>query len=509
MSLDDLYLWGQKQYDLYSTSVSLDNNLANRFSGYNDGEQRHMKYDIGKVPGTNIDFISLFRMNDFNFSDIIKHGTMRQGPLTDKYLGTNKSNRTRDDKLFGGGQGTLKKIPVTYDNGISPDVANNFSLTSDLMQGGDHFKKQYQSKGDGYTSITQFMDKSIMYAANALREIGYTPDFIIAPPSSSQYNDFYCTNLSRKLGKPYIKDFFSRNITQVVCDEERMRQVGMSDEQINVFKNKVNSEVANEIADMCAQPMMSFAKQYQQVFGTFIKQRGSKNVATQYYDFGAIAKTLCQMSANALINNLQETNTDFLYKHICFKLASENYGMGVVTSSYVGDWDRKIEALKARNKDGRYDAQLKQMERDKKNDKIERGRQIEIAINSAVHSRELAGPYREALARMHQIILQNKERLEGEGGIKLNMASKRFKITDFDKRERPFLQNVYVVADKNLNKNGQLFNQLRNGKFLIFDEDMNSGATLKLAIDALQDKLPEQSEDSIKCLVNCYSSGGR
>ena len=49
---------------------------------------------------------------------------------------------------------------------------------------------------------------------------------------------------------------------------------------------------------------------------------------------------------------------------------------------------------------------------------------------------------------------------------------------------------------------------LVKANFLIFDDDMNSGATLKLVCDALQDKL-DNSDNKIKCLVNGFSLNGR
>ena len=95
-----------------------------------------------------------------------------------------------------------------------------------------------------------------------------------------------------------------------------------------------------------------------------------------------------------------------------------------------------------------------------------------------------------------------------ERGSKLRFNTKRFKITQFKKQFRPFLHNVYIVADTNLNNNGELFKRYKNGKFLIFDEDINSGATLKCAIDALQEKLPNANNQNILCLVNAYSASG-
>jgi hypoxanthine phosphoribosyltransferase len=54
--------------------------------------------------------------------------------------------------------------------------------------------------------------------------------------------------------------------------------------------------------------------------------------------------------------------------------------------------------------------------------------------------------------------------------------------------------------------NGKIMSQYQNAKFLIFDEDINSGATLKLCIDALEEKLPDINKNNVICLVNAYSS---
>ncbi len=403
-------------------------------------------------------------MNDFNFSDVTKHGQFRQNGLTDKLLGIKNSNdRSREDKLYGKGRGQLKRIPATYDNGLAPDVANNFSLNAATMApDAEHYKKQYGLGDENYTSFTQFLDKSIIYAARVLKEVGYKPDVIIAPPSSSKYNKYYCTNLSRKLGIPYIDNFYERNVTEVRCDEEGMRNAGMTESNIFAFKTKVKSEVAAEISLIVAEPMVKLVNTHPEQFSNVRKGRGVN------YDLSAIRTVLCQMSANALVQNLGVGNTDYLYKQICFKLANKDFGGGTI-----------------------------------KNPEIER------QINDIVHSRAIMREYQAALSEMHRLILAYEDKLMTDTGVKLNVASKKFKVTDFDKRERKFLSNVYVVASKNLNKNGELFNRLSNSNFLIFDEDMNSGATLKLSIDALLDKIPGHNSNQIKGLVNCYSSGGR
>ena len=43
---------------------------------------------------------------------------------------------------------------------------------------------------------------------------------------------------------------------------------------------------------------------------------------------------------------------------------------------------------------------------------------------------------------------------------------------------------------------------------LIFDEDINSGATLMLTVDALRNSLPDTSDSNILCLCTAYSTSG-
>ena len=94
-----------------------------------------------------------------------------------------------------------------------------------------------------------------------------------------------------------------------------------------------------------------------------------------------------------------------------------------------------------------------------------------------------------------------------ENGYTLNLAQNRFKITEVDKSCRKYLTNVYIISDEVLNKNKELYTQYKNAKYLIFDEDINSGQTMRLTIDALADKT-DVSSNNVMCLVNAYSSSG-
>lgn len=92
-------------------------------------------------------------------------------------------------------------------------------------------------------------------------------------------------------------------------------------------------------------------------------------------------------------------------------------------------------------------------------------------------------------------------------GFTPKYVENQFKITKLDKRFRGYLQNVYVIADKNMTGE-MLQTRYQNAKFLIYDEDVNSGATLRLVVDALNEKLPD-GKHQIICLANAYSNSGR
>ena len=116
------------------------------------------------------------------------------------------------------------------------------------------------------------------------------------------------------------------------------------------------------------------------------------------------------------------------------------------------------------------------------------------------------GVFANLLSQIDKLILFYDEQIKS--GYNIDLRSRRFKITQFDKRFRKYLKNVYIISDDYLNKDKELFTRFKNSKFLIVDEDINSGATLKLVIDSLKMKI-NNSDKNILCLVNAYSETGK
>lgn len=412
------------------------------------------RYITGTVPSTNVKYISLFSMTDFNFSDAIKHGTVRQNGNTDKILGITDTERETDER------GNLKTIDVTYDGKFKPNIAQNFSLNN--VKAG-HFKQNYGLNGEGgYNSVTAFLDKSIMYADYALKKEGFRPDVLVSAPSSSDFNKYYCTNLSNKLGIPYFNDFFSRNVVNVKFDNGKdisiMKEKGFSDKEIMEFAAQVKGIAYKEIAYFISEPIRKFVNDNINYFNNIPIEKSSRQKMPIEYIINCISNHTYQMCLQSIQNN------DTMTKHLLQNFFKEETKLK--TSRY------------------NYSYLLSQIQQ----------RISQRMINNI-------------LQQVLSLIQQYSQQLQSNG-YKLRFDTKRFKITQIKKQFRPFLNNVYIVADKYINQNGELFNRYKNAKFVIFDEDINSGATLKLVIDALKEKLPENTDNNILCLVNAYSGSG-
>ena len=446
-----------KQYiEKYNLDSTMYSNTFNRIN--NEKNNRVARYTTGIVQGTDVKYVALFTMTDFNFSDAIKHGTIRQNGNTDNILDITKDQRQKGAKAT-----TDAEIPVTYDNNVTPNIAQNFSL-SGVTNG--HFKQQYGLNGEGgYTSVAQFLDKSVNYARYALKNENFRPDFIVAPPSSSDFNTYYCTNLSNKLGVPFVKEFFKRNLINVRLDggktTDEMLKNGLSPKDVMKFENQIKNIAYKELSYFVSEPMRIFFKQYQSVFSNISIAPHSREKASTYDVFDC----LMNYSYNTITKWIE--SGDIVEKHL------------------VGNFQGKQNKL--------YQ---------KKYNSTHIKKEIDSRINLNIGKKV----FNQVLIKTYQIIQQYSEILK-EHGYKLRFDTKRFKVTQLSKLYRSYIKNVYIVADEQMS-NGQLLTRYQNAKFLIFDEDINTGTTLKLCIDALDEKLPMSNHNNLLCLVNAYSGSG-
>lgn len=455
-SLDDNELLNflERYVERYTLDAELYINKYNRVN--NSDNDNVMRYNMFNIPGTNVKCITLFSMSDFNFSDAIKHGKLRANNKTDDITGNKTDSRLSN------------KIDVTYDNGIKPNIAQNFSL--DGVEDG-HFKQQYPN--GGYTSVNQFIDKSIVYGASVLNSINFHPDFIVSAPSSSDFNKYFCINLSRKIGSEYIENFFKRNVVNVKfadgTDPETLKSKGFSDNEIMILTNFVKSTAFNEINYLVCKPMQDFVKRYEQYFLTVPSTPGSEPKRGRMNDklsIDQIINVLCKISFGTALNELGK-------------------------DEYISYITKVINYTTDKGK-------LKQINVDELYKNI-------IKFSGIGKIKRIYNDYLEAHYQFTDNLEMYADKLTQ--GYRPTYRETQFKITRMDKRYRQYLQNMYVIADKNMTGDA-LQKRYQNAKFLIYDEDVNSGTTLRLVIDALNEKLPD-GEHQIMCMANAYSNSGR
>jgi predicted transcriptional regulator len=375
----------------------------------------------------------------------------------------------------------------------------------------DHFKYQYNTSFDkngntntDYSSISQFMDKSIMGAAYALRKENVKIDYILAAPSSSKYNHYYCINLSRKLGVQYNPRFFTRNLINVKFDEEACRKAGISENIITSTKSLIKSAAITEISSFMMAVVKNFVKENWDIIQTIpISAGGKRGAPAMRISSNLACEILKKYSYYGLANigafNSSKNFFGVKQKELNVSHQSEKFGTPKTSNVFkylVNHFNEYINT-----KDSKF----------KNIDEI-----VNRFVNGLV-TKGLSMKLQHMLKQITNIVNTYEAQLLSEKGYSLSY-SKKFKITDIDKKARPFIKDAYVVADKELaytedDKLDALRSSLMNKTFLIVDEDMNSGGTLKLLIEALKDKPIEYGgdtsqkirSDQITCLVNLWT----
>lgn len=419
------------------------------------------RYTVFNIPSTNVRCIGLFKMDKFDLSDAIKKGSLRStSPLITDNGGKEAFIKNSDDR-----------VPVTYDDNIEPELAQNFSLNDlDTLNKGskkDHFKnvQQYGQNGNTkYTTINQFLDKSIVYAKYALQEERYKPDVIVTAPSSSKMNEYYATNLSNKLGCEYINDFFERNIVNAhlgeqYTDEELLKQ-GLTPLDIVDLKNQIKLYAYKEMVYLIEEPLRKFINSY----------------------------------SNILLEVAPMDNVLKILSKYCFKTLN-SYATSDIMQKHLASNFLQIKV------------------QDKNDKKLLNTLTTLIKMNIGLDT------FDEVLTKMLTLLKQYSEQVLSKG-YKIIYGAQSSKITSIEKQYRNYVEGSFIIADKYMNQNHELFSRLKNSKFLIVDEDVNSGTSFKLTIQALEEKIPNMtneeeknnmriSSQNLMCLANGFADSGR
>ena len=481
LSDEELLQWIDTTIGRISTEYQVKNNKYNRAMS-SASDEKIARYNVGVVPGTNVKVICLFDFADFNVSDVIKNGYMRQNDITDEKLGITQSLRPMNPAFKG--TGSYRNVPVTY-NGMKPNIQGNFSLNG-ISGDGDHFNRvSYGVNDSSYHSVAKFIDKSINYAQYALKKENIQADYILAAPSSSQFNVFYAKRLQDKTGIPFINGFFQKRIINVRFDREGMEKEGIDPESISAFEKRIKNAAMKEISNGIAAPIKEFIDANWSLF---------ENIA---FDVYRPAAKRGRKPKNYVLSPEQKRYMTFagskvqksqIYQLIATRAFDEVEKIVLQGNSQICDNTTRV-ILNELGKD--FSSKIFNVET------------LANDVNNII-TRRCMPSFTAAVQKMtNLVILYHEKLLEG---FTPNFDGTTFKVTKFSKNVRKYLKGAFVIADAQLNKDHKLFKRYAKKKYILFDEDMNSGATLAMLADALMDY--GIKEEDITCLVNGYSSGG-
>lgn len=476
---DELLQWIDTTIERVNSLRQMHQNKYNQATKL-QGNETLARYNVGAVPGTGIKVISLFDFDDFNVSDVLKNGYMRQGEITDKAFGFTKDTRPLIPGI-GRGKATQKNVPVTY-NGQTPDIQRNFSLNG-LENDTDHFNRvQYGLSDSSYHSVAKFIDKSVNYANYALKKENIQADYIVCAPSSSQFNVYYSKRLQDKTGIPFINGFFTKRLINVHFDREGMEKEGIAEETINSYELSIKQAAMKEISMGMSAPLRNFVNSHWDLFknvGFDIQRptfRGRKPATPRPEE----VKYNRVSGATLQTGQVYQIIAEGTFEQISQMILSPVENFGDNTTRML------LNNLKVSSKSSVFDIE-----------------NLSQKIGNII-TKNCLSDFKDAIRKTAWTIASYHDKLLA--GFKPNFDSASFKVTKFPKNVRKYLEGAYIISDEQLNKDNNLFSRYAGKNYIIFDEDMNSGATLAMLGDALGDYgIPQQN---ITCLVNGYSSGG-
>lgn len=515
-------------YSKWETKFEFDSNLFNRahMELYDDegneikNPNKIPRYRVGIVPGTNLKVISVFKFNNFNVSDAIKNGRFRQDDLTDSLLGYNGDKTKREmDRKYNGKFDTMTEIPATYDNGITPIIPNNFSFNQDGNTRVRYGINGSNAAGNNYNSITQFIDKSIMGAAYAIRKENVNPNFIVSVPSSSKFNLYYSKRLSEKIGIPYLEGFFQKNIIGVNIDNS-IYDSGLPTSAIQDLECQLASASLNVLSKEISLPIVRFFKTNSALF-----ENNTSGVPLDViiaFMFDKVYDFVRDYASKT--DGLKGDVSSLLISKINKKVAAHNY---YKLNDFANEFNQILQNAQIKAEFNNCINEVLRTIIERKNEiikgvKITRLMQLDNSLNSMYEKLDedlgqLHGNNKKDRAFIQNKFNKNLKRIntkikklinnQDEFAFILqewtpNTEKKRFKATDVKFNVRPYIENAYIIGDDYANR----FNHFYNKKFILFDEDMNSGASLKMTAKALENNGVD--EDQIVCLVNAYKLEG-
>lgn len=453
-----IYYFIQQETKFMSTIFN-HRKLNQEYIDNNIDEKERLSYYQAILPGTDVDIISLFSFSNFAGTEIIKANAISTAsePVEQMY-GTNPTDPNK------------KRVSITWEGG-------------DNLNPEDYFK---EGNSDGH----KFIQLILSHADNVLRKINYIPNFIICVPSSAKFNENIIKALAQRFGCTSYEAFMVKNwLEYQMSDEDKQKieksllyrkyQYGKTEYNttVNAFQDLVSRAVGNTFCRM----ICSYIEKNKDIMDIInncpIQEGDLKRSVVQNYILKLVLQKMCE---NKNFHNFINNNSN-INKHL-----NKN------AVNYINQFNKKeIDKNIADIAEQAEIAFKDYLPQDGKNTV----KPLQININSI--------EWKDTEVQMTSLIDSGHAIKKGS---KLNGAD-----------ARPLIVSVYIVNQQKyeLTKDGQRLIQdlqavpdipgqlnesekveINNKRILIFDDDIDTGASMKLCVNSMENILKQYNIQS-------------
>ena len=475
-------------------------NMYNEYERNNVSEKDRLNYYKLKLPGTNVDVISLYSFDSFAGTELIKANAISVA---------NKDMKGRY------GEGPNNRVSSTFSGTQTDSPMDAFNFEFDKTEdGGFNSDVNSISQGIESGSAQHFIEYSMKHGKQVLAANNFTPNFMICVPSTSSFNENYIKKFSSYIGgcKSYYA-FMKKNWLSYQLTDSDMNKIREYIEYIKYQYGDSGWENSEKgIQDLiergiCNSFLYTISKQIKNVFNEELNQLSASDLNTlQSYSFFMLLKQ--HNNIGALVQGSIPTEETLQTK------IKNNYNItkknpNLLAHNLIQYIYSKITNSTLNNKNTSYNAY------DKK---------FNTVVANCYKELEQYIPGKGKKARALPITIKQNGFKDSDVQMTSLVPSGNTGGTNqqLNGREiRPLMVSVYLVDRETyeLTADGQrLIDDLKNfnmplnestkvemarQKILVFDDDMDTGASLKLCVSTLlniinQNKI--QGTD-IKCMT--------
>lgn len=443
-----VYYFIQQETKLMSTILN-HRKLNQEYEQNKVDEKDRLSYYQAILPGTGVDVISLFSFSNFAGTEIIKANAI-------------STAATPIEKLYGTPpeESDKKRVNITWEGG-------------DNLNPEDYFN-------DGKSHGHKFVQLILSHAENVLTRINYIPNFIICVPSTAKFNENMIKALAQKFGncRSYEAFMVKNWLEYQMSDEDKQKienylsyrkyQYGETEYQASVggFEELVSRAVGITFCNMIS----SYIKENNVIMG-IINEYPNKKTFMKNYILKLVLQQMCKVDENFLffINN----------NNIVKKTYSPNYKNAKEYLKNKLNFNEVIKEIAEQALKGFQDYLPKDGQPPLK--------PLQININR-IAWKDTGVQMTSLVASGYSITTNKDSKLTATDARPLMVSvyivnQKKYELTKDGQR---LIQDLQAVSDipGQLNETEKV--EINNKRILIFDDDIDTGASMKLCVESME-----------------------